>query len=108
MTTARLDLRLDEEVKMRAERAASLLGLKSLTEYIVKLMDENSKQVIAEHEAMTLKPDVFDRFVSACEQAEAPNDALTEALNYTRNIELTTDVNNETESHLSGSKPKNS
>ncbi len=32
MATARLDIRLDEEIKAKAEKASALLGLKSLTE----------------------------------------------------------------------------
>jgi uncharacterized protein (DUF1778 family) len=48
MATARLDIRLNEEIKARAEKASALLGLKSLTEYIVRLMDEDSTQVISE------------------------------------------------------------
>jgi low affinity Fe/Cu permease len=37
MATARLDFRLDEEIKAKAENASALLGLKSLTEYAVRL-----------------------------------------------------------------------
>jgi len=79
MATARLDMRLDKEIKERAEKASALLGMKSLTEYVVKLMDEHSEQVIAEHAEMTLKNDVFDRFMSACENAQPPNKALRDA-----------------------------
>ncbi len=43
MATARLDLRIDEEVKAKAEKASALLGLKSLTEYVVRLMDAGQK-----------------------------------------------------------------
>jgi uncharacterized protein (DUF1778 family) len=83
MATARLDIRLDEEIKAKAEKASALLGLKSLTEYVVRLMDEDADQVIAQHETMTLKNDVFDEFMAACEQAKAPNQALREAVAYT-------------------------
>ena len=38
MAIARLDIRLDEAIKAKAEKASALLGLKSLTEYIVKLI----------------------------------------------------------------------
>lgn len=79
MTTARLDIRLDEHIKAKAEKASALLGLKSLTEYIVRIMDENSTQVIAQHEYITLKDNIFDAFVSACEQAKSPNAALVNA-----------------------------
>ncbi len=43
---ARLDIRLDEDIKAKAEKASALLGLKSLTEY-VSIRDEAN---------------VFDRF----------------------------------------------
>jgi uncharacterized protein (DUF1778 family) len=46
MATARLDIRLDEEIKAKAEKASALLGLKSLTEYVVRLMDEDATHVI--------------------------------------------------------------
>ena len=42
MATARLDIRLDEDIKVKAEKASALLGLKSLTEYVVRLMDEDA------------------------------------------------------------------
>ncbi len=79
MTTARLDIRLDEEIKAKAEKATALLGLKSLTEYVVRLIDEDSTQVIAQHESMTVNGNVFDQFMAACEQVQAPNTALLEA-----------------------------
>lgn len=83
MATARLDIRLDEEIKSKAEKASALLGLKSLTEYVVRLMDEDSTQVIAEHETITLTNDVFDEFMAACEKAKAPNQALLDAVAFT-------------------------
>jgi len=85
MATARLDIRLDDEVKAKAEKASALLGLKSLTEYVVRLMDENSTQVIAEHESITVEANVFDQFMIACEEAKAPNKALLEAALFTKN-----------------------
>lgn len=80
MATARLDLRLNDEIKAKAEKAAALLGLKSLTEYVVHLMDEDASRVIAEHEIMVLEDDIFDRFMSACEKAEKPNKKLRDAM----------------------------
>jgi uncharacterized protein (DUF1778 family) len=88
MATARLDIRLDEEIKAKAEKASALLGLKSLTEYVVRLMDEDSTQVIAEHESITVKADVFDRFIMACDEAKAPNKALREAAAFTKRGEF--------------------
>lgn len=84
MATARLDIRLDEEIKVKAEKASALLGLKSLTEYVVRLMDEDSTQVIAQHASMIVEDNVFDQFIAACEQAQAPNKALLEAVAFTK------------------------
>ncbi len=83
MATARLDIRLDEEIKAKAEKASALLGLKSLTEYVVRLMDEDASHVIEEHESITVQDSVFDEFLAACEQAHAPNRALSDAAKFT-------------------------
>lgn len=83
MATARLDIRLDEEIKAKAEKASALLGLKSLTEYVVRLMDEDASHVIAEHETITVEGSVFDKFIVACNKTESPNKALLEAVAFT-------------------------
>jgi len=87
MATARFDMRLDEEIKAKAEKAAALLGLKSLTEYVVKLMEKDSSRVISEYSGVVVEDDVFDRFMQACEQAGKPNSALVGALDFTREQE---------------------
>ncbi|MFO6424917.1 DUF1778 domain-containing protein [Motilimonas sp. KMU-193] len=83
MATARLDIRLDEEIKAKAEKASALLGLKSLTEYVVRLMDEDATHVIKEHESIVVKDTIFDDFMRACDKAKAPNQALLEAARFT-------------------------
>ncbi|CAM4225462.1 type II toxin-antitoxin system TacA family antitoxin [Vibrio neonatus] len=83
MASARLDIRLDEEIKARAEKASALLGLKSLTEYVVRLMDEDATQVIEQHESIVVKDSVFDEFMAACDKANTPNQALLEAARFT-------------------------
>ncbi|CED71395.1 putative TonB-dependent receptor [Aliivibrio wodanis] len=88
MATARLDIRLDAEIKAKAEKASALLGLKSLTEYVVRLMDEDSTQVISEHESITVEANVFDQFMAACDEAKAPNNALLEAAAFTKSDEF--------------------
>lgn len=82
MATARLDICLDEEIKAKAEKASALLGLKSLTEYVVRLMDEDATHVIEEHESFLVKDSVFDEFMTACDKAKAPNQALLEAAKF--------------------------
>lgn len=84
MAITRFDMRLEEEIKVKAEKASALLGMKSLTEYVVKLMDNDATQVIAEHESISVKNDIFDRFMSACEKVDKPNDALLEAAALTK------------------------
>jgi uncharacterized protein (DUF1778 family) len=83
MATARLDIRLDEEIKAKAEKASALLGLKSLTEYVVRLMDEDATHVIEEYEGIVVQNNVFDAFMAACDKAKAPNQALLEAVKFT-------------------------
>ncbi len=84
MATSRIDMRIDDTLKAAAEKAAALKGMKSLTEYVVRLIEKDAERVIKEHESITVKDDVFDRFISACEAAESPNRKLREALAFTK------------------------
>ena len=84
MSITRFDMRLDDAIKLKAEKAVALLGLKSLTEYVSKLMDEDASRVISQHETITVEDDVFDRFIKACDSAASPNQALKDALELTR------------------------
>ncbi len=84
MATTRFDMRLDVEVKAKAEKASALLGMNSLKEYVVHLMDENATRVIAEHESMVVENNIFDRFTMACEEEVKPNQALKDAASFAR------------------------
>jgi uncharacterized protein (DUF1778 family) len=84
MATARLDMKLDHVIKEKAEKASALLGMRSLTEYVVRLMDRDATKVIAQHESIVVSNDVFDRFMAACEKAKEPNQALRDAVAFTR------------------------
>ena len=88
MATARLDMRLDVEIKKKAEKASALLGHRSLTEYVVRIMEENSSKVIAEYESITVQDDVFDRFLNACENAKQPSQTLRDAVAFTREQDI--------------------
>jgi len=79
MATSRIDMRIDETVKAAAEKAAALEGRKSLTEYVVRLIERDAQRVIKEHESITVENDVFDRFMLACDTAKGPNQKLREA-----------------------------
>jgi len=80
-------MRLSKDVKEKAEKASALLGLKSLTEYVVNLINDDATQVIAQYESMTVKNDLFDNFMANCEKAHTPNQALKDALLFTKSQE---------------------
>ncbi len=88
MATTRIEFRLDEKLKAKVEKASALLGAKSTTEYVVNLMNENATKVIAQHENMTIKDDIFDRFINACEKVDKPNKALLDAVAFTKNQDI--------------------
>ena len=82
--TTRIDIRLDEKIKAKAEKASALLG-ESLSSYIINLVNKDAAKVIARFEQMTIADDIFDRFIDACAETEKPNKALTNALIFTKN-----------------------
>jgi len=84
MATTRIDMRLDEAIKLKAEKASALLGYKSLTEYVVRLMDEKSTEVIAQHQSIVVDNDVFDMFWNACNKTVQPNKALADASQFAK------------------------
>ena len=84
MATARLDMRLSPDIKAKAEKASALLGVRSLTEYIVRLIDENSTKVIQQYESMTVEKDIFDNFIQICEELHTPNKKLVDAAAFTK------------------------
>lgn len=84
MATTRLEVRLDEDIKAKAEKASALSGAKNLTSYVVSLINENATMVIAQHESMTISNDIFDRFMNACAEARKPNKALIDAAAFTK------------------------
>ena len=84
MATTRLDMRLNEEVKARAEKASALLGLKSLTEYVVNIIDNDATKIIAQHESITIKNDIFDQFMKTCGEIQNPNKKLVDAVSFTK------------------------
>lgn len=88
MVATRLDMRLDQEIKAKAEKASALLGLKSLTEYIVKLIDDDATRVIAQHESIIVENDIFDAFMNACEKTQKPNKALLDATSFTKEQDI--------------------
>ena len=74
--TARIEMRVTPDVKREAERAAALLGMKSLTEFITQAVHEKAQAVIQSQERITLSNDVFDQFFAACEADAEPSEKL--------------------------------
>jgi uncharacterized protein (DUF1778 family) len=85
VTSSRMDFRIDEKIKAKVERASALLGMKSTTEYVISLINENATKVIAEHENLIVKDDIFDQFWQACKKARQPNQKLRDAVTFTKN-----------------------
>jgi len=86
MATARLEMRLDQVIKDKAEKASALLGMRSLTEYVVRLVEIDASKVIAQHEKITVSNDIFMRFAQACDDAKQPNQALRDAVVSTQKL----------------------
>lgn len=84
MTTARLNIRISEQLKGRARKAAVLAGYKNLADYVTSVLDEHSTEVISQYESFTIAGDAFDRFVDACNEVDRPNSALANAAQFAR------------------------
>jgi uncharacterized protein (DUF1778 family) len=78
-TDARLDLRLDPDIKQLASRASALSGARSLSEFVIQAVREKALRVMEEAETLKLNNQAFDAFWQACETAPAPNAALRAA-----------------------------
>ncbi len=84
MAKSRITILVDDATRVAAEKAAALLGMKSLDEYILRLIEKDARRVIREHESIVLRDDVFDCFMSVCEATEGPNQTLREAGDYSK------------------------
>lgn len=82
MVISRLGIRLDKQAKAKFEKASVLLGHKSLTDYVVSVLNENSTKVIDQYESVIVENDIFDRFINACNKAGKPNHALASAAKF--------------------------
>ena len=76
----RLDMRIDLETKQMAERASAALGCSSLTEYITRLIRDNSPNIIQQQTQITLSNQQFDQFIALCEdETIKPSNSLLQA-----------------------------
>ena len=76
--TGRFEFRVKDSVRAKVEKAAALKN-SNLSEYVSSVIERDAEKVIQEHERITLKDDIFDRFIAACDSAKSANDKLASA-----------------------------
>lgn len=74
----RIQSRLKPEQKERFEYAAALEG-QSLSEFLIRSLEERAQRVLAEHEVMNLREAASQKFINLLANAPAPNAALQAA-----------------------------
>ncbi len=74
----RIDLRVSADLKTLLSRAASYSGM-SLSSFLVTVAANRAKEVVAEHESLTLTPRDWEAFASALDNADRPRPNLETA-----------------------------
>ena len=77
--SARLNCRISATIKEQAEEAAHLLG-QSITAFTEAALAEKARDVLEQHEKITLSQRDFERFVAAINEPPAPTPALVRAM----------------------------
>lgn len=62
----RIEMRVDNETKRLAERAAAALGCSSLTEFITRLIRDNAPDILKNETTIKLTNEQFEHFLSVC------------------------------------------
>ncbi len=78
-SSARFDARLTVEQKEMFERAALLLGYKSLSEFIIQTVHQRAKNAIEENEKILASQRDADLFFESILSDHSPNEALIAA-----------------------------
>jgi len=66
----RIDMKIDPELKLLAERATAVCGYATLTDFITSLIRENAPKILQEQKSIQLTQDQFDSFMAACNDVE--------------------------------------
>jgi uncharacterized protein (DUF1778 family) len=74
----RIDLRISPDLKTLLTRAASYCGM-SLSSFLVSIAADRAKEVVAEHETLTLTPRDWEAFLEALDKADRPRPRLAAA-----------------------------
>lgn len=76
----RLEAKIQPEIKRLAERAALVSGV-TLTDYLIKLIQENAPKTLKAYTEIKLKNDQFDKFLSICNSDRELSKELKKASN---------------------------
>ena len=76
---SRLDMKIDKETKLLAERAAAVTG-QSLSSFIYSLIRQNAPQILEEQNKIVLKNRQYDLFIQACSSKSAEEWPLSQKL----------------------------
>lgn len=74
----RIDLRISPDLKALLSRAASYSGM-SLSSFLVSIAADRAKEVVAEHESLTLSSRDWEAFLAALDEADRPRPRLEAA-----------------------------
>jgi uncharacterized protein (DUF1778 family) len=74
----RIDLRVSPDLKTLLSRAASYCGM-SLSSFLVSVAADHAKEVVAEHETLTLTPRDWEAFLAALDDTDRPRPRLAAA-----------------------------
>ena len=74
----RIDLRVSADLKALLSRAASYCGM-SLSSFLVSIAADRAKEVVTEHESLTLTPRDWEAFLTALDDADKPRPRLAAA-----------------------------
>jgi uncharacterized protein (DUF1778 family) len=77
-TQTRIDMRVSEQIKTLAERAAAASGC-SVTEYISRLVQNDAPKVLNQLHEIELTNQQFDHFAELCARAPTPSTRLRQA-----------------------------
>jgi len=78
--TERIEMRVDPDFKILAERAAAASGCNSVTEFLVRLVMENAPEILEKQQTIQLTNAQFDHFLAVCEDVNRkPSKRLQDA-----------------------------
>jgi len=75
----RFDTRLTKEQKLFFERAATIGGFRSLTDFVILTVQEKAKEIIRENESVLTSQRDSEIFFDAIVNADKPNNELISA-----------------------------